>query len=440
MRFFRDPVDADVKRKEITWVAILCLFSLAAWQFVATFLGGAADFTPRSYEEKVLFGGLGAVLLCSVLYIATREREQRQINQRLLTDLRVAMGRLNERVHQLHELSSASSELVGMLDTDAICRLTVESLAKQLQAQCALAFQQRSGWVEFYTTDDELTVAKRELAKPNAELRLTAHELSAPLQINENSRGILAVWRSAEAPGFSSEDMCLLATSANLAAKALENASLHQELKEGYLSTLQTLVQLLGARDNYTACHAQRVSSLVGQLAEYLALPEESLQLLEQFAPLHDLGKVGIPDEILLKVGKLAPAERRICEQHPQTGEQILRPMRPDPRALEMVRHHHERWDGRGYPDGLAGEQIPFLARMLHIVDSFDAILSERPYSPSASATEALAQIYQGSGIEFDPMLVEAFSAMLQEDAAAADDTAPLTSPTKQLRMGALNS
>lgn len=422
MGLFRDPVDADIKRKEITWIAIVCLFVLSAWQFLATFLGSATDFSPRSYEEKVLFGGLGAILLCSVLYIATREREQRLINQRLLFDLRSAMSRLNDRLRQLHQLCTASAELVGTLDAEEICRLTVESLARQLKAgECLLSFlHPQQGWLEFKIRGSELIVEKSHAELLLSDFHPVGPEISAPLHVNDSTVGTLMAARAPGEAEFCPEEVSLLVTSANMAAKALENARLHEELRESYLSTLRTLIRLLGVKDNYTASHAQRVGALACRLAEQLNLPEEQIQLLEEFAPLHDLGKVAIPDEILLKLTELTPAERRTCEQHPLIGEQILRPLRPDARALEMVRHHHEDWDGQGYPDRLNGMDIPLLARILHVVDSYDAILSQRPYSPGLAPQEALAQIRLGRGREFDPELVEAFVELLQEEGVVA--------------------
>jgi len=418
MNLFRDPVDADIKRKEITWIAILCLVVLAAWQFLATFLGGATDFSPRSYEEKVLFGGLGAILLCSVFYIATREREQRLLNQRLLTNLRETMERLNERLRQLNSLCSASTDLVGASNADEICRITIESLSRQLKTQaCILTFlHPEKGGLEYRFADSELKLSQVDDEIPLAVDVTPGHEISAPLIVDDVTVGTLTAVRTAQAPDFCSEEMSLLITSANMASKALEDARLHEELKRSYLSTLRTLIRMLGARDNYTATHAQRVSSLACRFAEHLKLSDDLTRVIEEFAPLHDLGKIGIPDHILLKFESLSPAERLACEQHSVIGEQILAPLRPDSRALQMVRSHHEAWDGTGYPDGLAEDEIPFVARLLHIVDSYDAILSDKPYSLAASMQEALAEIRIGSGRQFDPHLVKEFVAMLQDE------------------------
>jgi len=412
---FRDSLDADEKRKEITWIAILCIFVLAAWLFLAIYLGGAADFSPRSYEEKVLFGGLGAILLCSVLYIATREREQRLINKRLLADLRNAISQLDDRYRQLHSICFTSAELVGALDAEHICRLIVESLAGQLKtAECSLSFYSpRRGQLEFRARGSE---THAQMSDQTSLPSNAPHEIAAPLLVQDMAVGNVTATRPAEASDFSPEERSLLATMANMAAKGLENARLHEELRESYFSTLRTLMGLVGARDNYTASHAQRTSDLACRLAEYIGLSDELRRLLEEYAPLHDLGKVGIPDDILLKTEPLSPGERRACEQHAVTGERLLRPLRPDPRALEMIRNHHERWDGKGYPDGLVGEQTPLLARLLHIADCYDAILSEKVYSAGTSPQQALAEICLGSGREFDPSLTEAFAALLREE------------------------
>jgi len=414
---FREPLDADLKRKEITWIAILCLFALAAWQFLAMFLGGSADFSPRSYEEKVLFGGLGAILLCSVLYIAVREREQRELNQKLLANLRVAISQLDERLRQLHSLCTTSTELVGTLEIEHVCRLTVDALSRQLTAkEYVITLNPSRGEGMEFRVDHNSQRKPAWEEKEEKALRV----ISVPLQGHEGEIGTLAAARAQGDKDFSAEEMSLLLTFANMAAKALQSAQLHDELKQSYLSTLRTLLMLLDARDNYTASHAQRVSSLACRLAEYLELPEDLQRIMQEFAVLHDLGKVGIPDYILLKLGTLTRAEKKACEQHPLVGEQILKPLRPDARALAMIRHHHERWDGKGYPDGLGGEGIPLLARILGVVDAYDALLSERPYSGSLNQQQALAELLAHRGSQFDPRIVNAFLALLNEDGAVA--------------------
>jgi HD-GYP domain-containing protein (c-di-GMP phosphodiesterase class II) len=172
-------------------------------------------------------------------------------------------------------------------------------------------------------------------------------------------------------------------------------------------------VNSLHERDNYTASHSARVAALAVRIAEYLGLPDSVIREVEVFGPLHDVGKIGIRDDILMKPGPLSEADRAICREHCVAGERILRPLRPSREALGMIRNHHETWNGRGYPDGLAGETIPLLARLLQAADSFDAMISERPYQPALSEQEVLAHFRQYAGVLYDPVAVNALCAVV---------------------------
>ena len=131
------------------------------------------------------------------------------------------------------------------------------------------------------------------------------------------------------------------------------------------------------------------------------------------FGPLHDVGKIGIRDEILMKPRPLSEPEREICREHCAIGERILRPLRPSREALGMIRNHHEAWDGSGYPDGLTGESIPLLARLLQAADAYDAMISERPYQVSLSEQEVLSHFRQYAGSLYDPVAAKALCAVI---------------------------
>jgi HD-GYP domain-containing protein (c-di-GMP phosphodiesterase class II) len=143
-----------------------------------------------------------------------------------------------------------------------------------------------------------------------------------------------------------------------------------------------------------------------------LGLSEEAIADIEVFGPLHDVGKIGISDSILLKTGPLSEAEQSVCREHTIIGERILRPLKPSQAALAMVRNHHEAWDGTGYPDGLAGEEIHLLARILQVADSFDAMICDRPYQAAMSEQEVLAHFQQHAGRSYDPTVVRALRAV----------------------------
>jgi HD-GYP domain-containing protein (c-di-GMP phosphodiesterase class II) len=205
-----------------------------------------------------------------------------------------------------------------------------------------------------------------------------------------------------------------------MASRALESAHLHAELRENYLATVRSLVLSLDARDNYAATHGQRVASLALRMAEHMGLPESATRDIEVFAPLHDVGKIGIRDDVLMKRGPLTEQEREACRMHCLIGDRIIRPLKPGRDALALIRNHHESWDGRGYPDGLAGEAIPLLARIVRVADCYDALVSERPHGAVMSEQEALAHFQMQAGSQYDPAIVDVFAAVLQEEEPGA--------------------
>jgi diguanylate cyclase (GGDEF)-like protein/putative nucleotidyltransferase with HDIG domain len=179
-----------------------------------------------------------------------------------------------------------------------------------------------------------------------------------------------------------------------------------------------SLARAVDARDVYTGSHSQRVAELAARTARRLGLPEEEVELTRLAASLHDLGKLAIPEEILRKPGPLTEPERIVLERHPQIGFRMLESLGVDPVA-DWVLHHHERWDGSGYPDGLPGEQIPLGARIIFVADAYDAMTSERIYRRRVSSEQAVAELQRCAGSQFDPEIVDAFAAELAVEAPA---------------------
>src|SRR5919201_2241083 len=170
-----------------------------------------------------------------------------------------------------------------------------------------------------------------------------------------------------------------------------------------------SLARAVDARDVYTGSHSQRVAELAARMARRLGLAEEEVELTRLAASLHDLGKLAIPEEILRKPGPLTEPERIVLERHPQIGFRMLESLGVDPVA-EWVLHHHERWDGSGYPDGLPGETIPLGARIIFVADAYDAMTSERVYRRRVTPAEAIAELERCAGTQFDPEIVTAFA------------------------------
>ena len=197
----------------------------------------------------------------------------------------------------------------------------------------------------------------------------------------------------------------------------LELTELHQ-LAEGpdraaRYRAAASLAKAVDARDAYTGSHSERVGDLAKQIARRLGLDEAQVDLIRLAASLHDLGKLAIPEEILRKPGTLTDSERLVIERHPQIGYRMLESLGVEPIA-DWVHHHHERWDGAGYPHGLSGEQIPLGARIIFVADAFDAMTSERVYRERVyTEREALDELERCAGTQFDPGIVDAFAAEL---------------------------
>jgi diguanylate cyclase (GGDEF)-like protein/putative nucleotidyltransferase with HDIG domain len=175
-----------------------------------------------------------------------------------------------------------------------------------------------------------------------------------------------------------------------------------------------SLAKAVDARDTYTGSHSERVSELAARVATRLGLDPEQVELTRLAGSLHDLGKLAIPEEILRKPGALTDSERLVLERHPQIGFRMLDSLGVDPVA-DLVLHHHERWDGAGYPDGLHGDQIPLGARIIFVTDAYDAMTSDRIYRPKRSSRAALGELQRCAGTQFDPGIVAAFSEEMQE-------------------------
>ena len=170
-----------------------------------------------------------------------------------------------------------------------------------------------------------------------------------------------------------------------------------------------SLAKAVDARDAYTGSHSERVGELAARIATRMGADAELIELIRLAGSLHDLGKLAIPEEILRKPAPLTDAERMVLERHPQIGFRMLESLGVDPVA-EWVLHHHERWDGAGYPDGVYGERIPLGARIIFVADAYDAMTSDRVYRRKLSPHDALAELERCAGTQFDPEVVAAFA------------------------------
>lgn len=180
-------------------------------------------------------------------------------------------------------------------------------------------------------------------------------------------------------------------------------------IRAAFINTIRALVYALEAKDEYTSGHSQRVADISAAIARELHLPEDSIDKVVLAGLVHDIGKIGIQEAILLKPGKLTTEEYLEVQKHPEIGERIMGPVADSPDILQYIRHHHSYFDGSGYPDALRGYQIPLGARILAVADAYEAMTSERPYRKAMSNEDALAELVRSKGKQFDPEVVDAF-------------------------------
>jgi HD-GYP domain-containing protein (c-di-GMP phosphodiesterase class II) len=242
----------------------------------------------------------------------------------------------------------------------------------------------------------------------------TRSMIIAPVASKERIWGVLQAVNKKEG-NFTDDDLEMLETLANQVGTAIEKATLHQELKETFLGIIMALAEALEKRDAYTGGHTRRVCSYSLAIGRQLRLPQEQLDELRLSAILHDIGKIGVSDKVLQKNGKLEPDEFAEMKLHPGVGAEILEHVKSLRKMLGGVRHHHERFCGGGYPDGIDGGEIPLSARIIAVADTFDAMTSNRPYRNALSHQTALDELRAFRGIQFDPEVVEAFLAAYLE-------------------------
>ncbi len=193
----------------------------------------------------------------------------------------------------------------------------------------------------------------------------------------------------------------------------------YEQLRDQTIRTIEALADAVDRRDPYTLEHSLRVAEYAEKIARRLGLSLEEIEVIVSAARIHDLGKIGVHDEILLKRGLLKEHERRRIEEHPVIGADIISRLPLYQAAKDLILHHHEHFDGTGYPDGLKGEEIPLGARIIAVADAFDAMMSARPYRPALSYKTAIAKLKAGKGTQFDPVIVDALLAILEEERAS---------------------
>ncbi len=229
----------------------------------------------------------------------------------------------------------------------------------------------------------------------------------------EQTMGALTVIGDPAGAPFGPEEMELLCSMGSLMAVAVSNARMEGRQRTTFLRTLQSLATALEARDDYTRGHSQRVCDVSMMLAEHLGFSAEAIEELRVGTILHDIGKIGVPDSVLNKPGRLTDEEFAIMKSHPVIGYEICKPLMLAEGVLMIIRNHHEKLDGSGYPDHLKGGELPPSLRIVCVADAFDAMSSRRPYRGVMDIEHVFSELSRGAGIQFDPVVVEALRELL---------------------------
>jgi HD-GYP domain-containing protein (c-di-GMP phosphodiesterase class II) len=240
--------------------------------------------------------------------------------------------------------------------------------------------------------------------------------MCVPLISHRGIIGVMEVFDKVNGEGFAEHDLEILMPVANTAAIAVENCRTHKLMVEDVKNTIKALAAAIDARDPYTRDHSQGVVRYSLMCGRSLSLSRSRLEILEYAGILHDVGKIGIPDAILTKPGPLTDKEYAVIREHPIISANIINGIPLLEPAIELVLHHHERYNGSGYPDGLTREDIPMGARILAVADAFDAMTTDRPYRPRMPQNHALVELRKYSGKQFCPIAVDAFLFALESE------------------------
>ncbi|MFH1339357.1 MAG: HD domain-containing phosphohydrolase, partial [Candidatus Omnitrophota bacterium] len=266
-----------------------------------------------------------------------------------------------------------------------------------------------AGWV--VKQKESLIVPRVHKEEPSkiegADLAFRPPLISTALVFQNKVVGVISISGKKADGNFQEDELIILSNLASQIALAIENAKLNHDAQKTYLETITALALAVEARDPYSRGHSDRVSKYAMKIAQKLGLGEEKIKRIREAAMLHDVGKIGISDEILKKPDSLNEDEEKIMQQHPIIGEGIIIPLRGFSQLRDPIRHHHERVNGEGYPDGLKDNEISPEAKILSVADAFDAITTERPYRKGLDFNQAKQELIRYKGIHYDPKVVD---------------------------------
>lgn len=353
---------------------------------------------------------------------------------------------LREKENVLFLINSISKEISKSLNLDDIVKSIVNNIYTALDVEiCSILLLDESGslYIKYAIGIDNNIISSTKIPrgegvsgwvlehkkavfvedvesdsrfiKRNDEKYYTKSFISIPLYTRTESIGVININNKHSRERFSIEDFELMKEIAIEASIAIEKAKLYKNLQELYIMAVKSLVYAIDMKDHYTHSHSEEVAKYVTVICKELNFEDSEIRTIEQAAQLHDIGKIGIKDSILNKPGPLTKEEFEEIKLHSTKGAEIIEPLEFLQDVAKMVRQSHERYDGKGYPDGLKGEEINIGARIIAVADSYDTMCSERVYRKrKLSKEEAMAELKNNSSTQFDPKIVEVFIKILR--------------------------
>jgi len=250
---------------------------------------------------------------------------------------------------------------------------------------------------------------------PYTGIELMSQFLAIPCLVGNDVFGILNISGKADSASFTEEEIFIAINLARKVSSKVENNALYEVFFNNVAATMKSIITMVGARDSYTKEHSDRVTMYSVQIAEAMGVSSDDINTIRFGGCLHDIGKIGVRDMLLLKPGKLSFEEMNEIQLHAIIGDEIVKPINFFEKERKIIRHHHERYDGKGYPDGIGGKDIPDIVRIVAVTDAYDAMTSHRPYRRALSVQEAIEELERCAGTQFDPAVVSVFKATLSE-------------------------
>lgn len=332
-------------------------------------------------------------------------------------DLSEVLDTIVRRITEVLNLKICTILLVDETTADSLKILRTEGISlKRIEKEAIKQGKGISGWV----WDKKEALLIKDVNQDNRfigrekEKYYTGSLISVPLEAKNRIIGVINANNKVNGEPFGESDLLLLKEIATESAIAIENALLYKSLKEVYLHTISALVRALETKDHYTKSHSEYVTRYAVAIAEEMGLSAAQIEIIRQACQLHDLGKIGIHDYILTKPGKLTSEEWDEVRLHSLKGAEILQPIEFLSEVANLIRQHHERYDGKGYPTKLCGQDIQVGARIMAIADAFDAMISERPYRKALGLSRTIAELKANSATQFDPEIVKIFLKLLE--------------------------